>query len=79
MPLQSFNPSTNIFVCQRKTENEKKNFEKYGTAEEIKKNYLSNVHSKAAAKVNAQLEKLKLPTMPEHKNEFIELCNKLGV
>lgn len=64
---------------RRKTENEQKNFEKYSTADEIKKNYLSNVHSKAAAKVNDQLERLHLPTMPEHKDEFMELCNKLGV
>jgi hypothetical protein len=64
---------------RRKTENEKKNFEEYGSADEIKKNYLSNVRSKAAAKVNDQLQKLGLPTMPEHKDEFMELCNKLGV
>jgi hypothetical protein len=64
---------------QRKTESEKKNFEDYGSADEIKKNYLSNVRSKAAAKVNDQLEKLGLPTMPEHKDEFMELCSKLGV
>lgn len=42
---------------RRKTESEKKNFEDYGSADEIKKNYLSNVHSKAPAKVNDQLEK----------------------
>ena len=65
---------------QRKTENEKKQFEEeYTTAEEIKKNYLSNVHSKAAAKVNDQLQKLGLPTLPEHKDEFMELCEKLGI
>jgi len=63
----------------RKTESEKRNFEDYGSADEIKKNYLSNIHSKAAAKVNDQLEKLGLPTMPEHKDEFMELCSKLGV
>lgn len=65
---------------QRKTENEKKQFEEeYTTAEEIKKNYLSNVRSKAAAKVNDELEKLGLPTLPEHKDEFMELCSSLGV
>ncbi|CAA9483592.1 MAG: hypothetical protein AVDCRST_MAG96-1138 [uncultured Segetibacter sp.] len=65
---------------QRKTQNEKKQFsEEYSTAEEVKKNYLSNVRSKAAAKVNAQLEKLGLPTLPQHKDEFMELCKKLEV
>ena len=68
-----------IEEVRRKTENEKKNFAEYGSADEIKKNYLSNVRSKAAAKVNDQLQKLGLPTMPEHKDEFMELCNKLGV
>jgi hypothetical protein len=64
---------------KRKTENEKKNFEAYGSADEIKKNYLSNVRSKAAAKVNDQLKKFDLPTMPEHKDEFMQLCEKLGI
>jgi len=65
---------------QRKTENEKKQFaEEYSSADEVKKNYLSNVRSKAAAKVNDQLEKLGLPTLPQHKEEFIKLCEKLGV
>ncbi len=65
---------------QRKTWNEKKQFnEEYSSAEEIKKNYLSNVRSKAAAKVNDQLEKLGLPTLPQHKDEFMRLCEKLGI
>jgi hypothetical protein len=65
---------------QRKTENEKKQFhDEYKTAEEVKKNYLSDVRSKAAAKVNKELEHLKLPTLPEQKEEFMELCKKLGV
>lgn len=59
---------------KRKTENEKKNFEKYASTEEMKRNYLSNVRSKSAAKVNDQLKKLGLPTMPEHKYEFMDLC-----
>ncbi len=65
---------------QRKTENEKKQFhEEYKTAEEVKKNYLSDVRSKAAAKVNKELEHLNLPTLPEFKDKFMELCRKLDV
>jgi len=65
---------------QRKTENEKKQFHnEYKTAEEVKKNYLSDVRSKAAAKVNKELEHLHLPTLPELKDEFMELCKKLDV
>lgn len=64
---------------QRKTENEKKQFaEEYSSVEEVKKNYLSNVRSKAAAKVNDELEKLGLPTLPQHKDEFMNMCEKLG-
>jgi len=65
---------------QRKTENEKKQFHKeYKTAEEVKKNYLSDVRSKAAVKVNKELEHLNLPTLPQLKDEFMELCKKLDV
>jgi hypothetical protein len=65
---------------QRKTANEKKQFhEEYKTAEEVKKNYLSDVRSKAAVKVNKELEHLDLPTLPELKDKFMELCKKLEV
>ena len=65
---------------QRKTQNEKEQFHKeYKTAEEVKKNYLSDVRSKAAVKVNKELEHLGLPTLPQLKDEFMELCNKLEV
>ena len=65
---------------QRKTENEKKQFhEEYRTADEVKKNYLSDVRSKAAAKVNKELEHLNLPTLPGLKDKFMELCKKLDV
>jgi len=65
---------------QRKTEDEKRKFnEVYTTAKEVKENYLDNVRSKPAAKLNDQLEKFKLPTMPQHKDEFLELCEKVGI
>src|SRR4051812_26090055 len=65
---------------KRKTESEKRQFhEKYSTAEEVKKNYLSDVHSKSAKKVNEELKKLKLPTLPDLKDQFQELCRKLDV
>src|SRR4051812_36415829 len=65
---------------QRKTQNEKDQFHKeYRTAEEVKKNYLSDVRSKAAAKVNMELEHLGLPTLRQLKDDFMELCKKLEV
>ncbi len=42
---------------RRKTENEKKNFEEYSTAEEIKKNYLSNVRFKSGCKSKQSIRK----------------------
>lgn len=64
---------------KKKTESEKKKFHECGSADEIKSNYLSNVHSEAAEKVNHNLKSLGLPTMPSLKDEFMDLCNKLGV
>jgi len=65
---------------QRKTENEKSQFHnEYKTAEEVKKNYLSDVKSRSAKKVNDGLKKLNLPTLPDLKDEFLELCRKLEV
>jgi hypothetical protein len=65
---------------KRKTENEKKQFhDEYKTAEEVKANFLSNVRSKAAGKLNKELEHLGLPTLPDLKDEFMEICKKLEV
>lgn len=64
----------------KKTENEKNKFhESYKTAKEVKENFLANTHSKPAQKLNKELEHLKLPTLPEIKDEFEELCKKLDV
>jgi hypothetical protein len=65
---------------QRKTENEKKQFEKeFTTAEKVKDGFLSDVRSKSAVRLNHALEHLKLPTLPSIKDEFMELCKKLDV
>ncbi len=65
---------------KRKTENEKAQFhEKFKTAEDVKKNFLSDVRSKSAVRLNKDLERLKLPTLPDIKDEFLELCKKLEV
>jgi hypothetical protein len=65
---------------QRKTVNEKKQFENdYTSADEVKSGFLSNVRSEHAEKVNHTLERLKLPTLPSLKDDFMKLCDKLGV
>lgn len=65
---------------QRKTENEKKQFHNdYKTAKDVKEGYLSDVRSEAAKKVNKELKHLKLPILPEFKDDFMKLCDKIGV
>ena len=65
---------------QRKTGNEKKQFHNdYKTAKEVKEGYLSDVRSEAAKKINEELRHLKLPTLPELKDNFINLRDKIGV
>jgi len=65
---------------QRKTKNEKDQFHNdYNNAKEVKEGFLSDVRSDAAKKVDKELRHLHLPTLPEIKDDFMELCDKLGV
>lgn len=65
---------------KRSTESEKNRFhEDYKSAKEVKDNYLSDLSSSAAKKKNSELEELGLPRLPEFKEEFLNLCNDLGV
>ncbi len=65
---------------KKSTESEKRRFhEEYKSAREVKDNYLSDLSSKTAKKKNAELEELGLPRLPEFKEEFLNLCNELGV
>jgi hypothetical protein len=65
---------------KRSTASEKKRFhDRYGTAEEVKKNYLSDLSSRTAKRKQRELDELGLPTLPEFRKEFMELCQKLGV
>ncbi|ELR70656.1 hypothetical protein C900_03637 [Fulvivirga imtechensis AK7] len=62
------------------TEREKQRFHnEFHTPVEVKQNYLSDLNSQAAKRVNRKLGDLNLPQLPEFKNEFLELCNKLRV
>ncbi|MGN6600889.1 MAG: hypothetical protein ACTHK8_00480 [Ginsengibacter sp.] len=65
---------------QRKTRNEKEQFHKdYKNAKEVKDGFLSDVRSDAAQKVDKELRHLHLPTLPEIKDDFMKLCDKIGV
>lgn len=64
---------------QRKTKNEQEKFHGYGSAKEVKENFLQNVRSKPANKLNNELKDFKLPTLPDLKDDFEALCEKFGV
>lgn len=65
---------------QQKTKNEQHQFEhEFTSAEKVKKEFLSDVRSKAAKNLNKDLEDLHLPTLPSLKDDFSKLCEELGV
>lgn len=64
---------------RRSTENEKKRFHGYASAEEVKRNYLSDLSSHTAKKKNEELEKLGLPRLPDLKDRFLRMCDELQV
>jgi len=45
----------------------------------VKNNYLSDLNSSTAKKKNAELEELGLPTLPQLKDEFTQLCDELDI
>lgn len=59
---------------QDKTRTEQDRFHHYSSARDIVDNYKSDLHSKAAHRVNQELEALKLPTLPSVKDEFLKLA-----
>lgn len=59
---------------QERTRSEKDRFLGYTSAQEVIENYKSDLHSSTAKRVNSELEKLKLPTLPSVKDEFMRLA-----
>ncbi len=59
---------------QRRTQSEKERFHHYGNAGEIVENYKRDLHSAAAKHVNSELQKLKLPSLPSVKEEFLRVA-----
>ncbi|XYI02652.1 hypothetical protein ACMHYB_24015 [Sorangium sp. So ce1128] len=65
---------------QRRTATEQKRYrESYQTGEEVRTNFLRDLSSEPARKVHAELRRLRLPALPELKDEFLTLCDELGV
>jgi hypothetical protein len=70
----------NFHHVRRSTQSEKERFHtRYHSAEEIKSNYLDDLNSSAAKKIDPIIESLGLPSLPQFRDEFIQLCNSLGV
>jgi Mg2+ and Co2+ transporter CorA len=61
---------------QDRTKSEKERFHHYRSAKEIMDNYKSDLHSSTAKRVNSELEKLKLPTLPSVKEDFLHIAEE---
>jgi hypothetical protein len=63
---------------QERTRSEKERFHHYSSAREITDNYKSDLHSSTAKRVNAELEKLKLATLPSVEQDFLRIAGDSG-
>jgi hypothetical protein len=63
---------------QDRTRSEKDRFRGYSSAQEIIDNYKSDLHSATAKRVNSELKRLKLPTLPSVKGDFLKLAGETG-
>lgn len=61
---------------QNRTRSEKERFRNYTNAGEIIENYKRDLHSSTAKRVNSELERLKLPTLPSVKEEFLKAAGE---
>jgi hypothetical protein len=61
---------------QNRTRSEKERFHNYGSAQEVVENYKRDLTSHTARRVNSELEKLKLPTLPSVRDEFMQMAGK---
>jgi hypothetical protein len=59
---------------QKATRSEQQRFRGYRGAAEVRDNYLSDLHSDTAKRINRELKRLRLPQLPEVKDEFLELA-----
>ncbi len=76
----SLNLRTKFRDVKRSTQNEKSRFHnEYLTAKDVKDNYLSDLNSRTAKKKNEELQELGLPRLPEFRDQFLDLCEKLRI
>ncbi len=63
---------------QESTKSEKQRFHGYHSAREIRDNYMSDLHSETAKRTNQELRRLKLPRLPDVKEDFLRLADGRG-
>lgn len=62
------------------TESEKRRFhESYRSASEVKDNFVADLDSKTAKRIDKELDDLDLPSLPKFKQEFLDLCERIHV
>jgi hypothetical protein len=64
---------------QDRTKTEIERFRHYGTAEDVVTNFRRDLHSSKAREVQGRLKTLDLPTLPDVREDFEALAEKLGV
>jgi hypothetical protein len=66
-------------VKERTVAEQKRYRQTYRTAEEVRTNFVRDLSSEPAKKVHAELRRLNLPALPDLEDEFLDLCDDLGV
>jgi hypothetical protein len=61
---------------QGSTRSERERFHSYKNAADIVNNFKSDLHSETAKRINAELRRLKLPSLPSVKDEFLEAAGE---
>lgn len=61
-----------------RTEAEKKRYDEYRNVRELRMQFLSDVRSPVAAKLNRELERFSLPTLPSVADEFMALVEQIN-
>jgi hypothetical protein len=65
--------------ARRKMVEERQRYHGCPTASEIKENFLRDLESRSATRLNENLKALGLPTYWDVKDEFLNLCRTYGV
>jgi hypothetical protein len=60
------------------TKSEKKRFHSYHSVQEVRDNFMSDLHSETAKRINKELRRLKLPRLPDVKEEFLQIADGSG-